>query len=287
MALIDRFTSFNNINLNNFYKLIINNYHVGYVNSQHATQLVEYLPNIFVINEYLTLNHQYNNANFEELSDLFDEVAKVLLDKYLISSIKEEYLVVNPINNSNILFKLDRNLFPFLGIQARGVHLNGYVLKKDEPYIWVAKRAKDKLVYPGKLDNIVAGAIPYGLGANTTVIKEANEEASIDKNLASQSVLVNCFSYMFAYKTGIRNDVIFEFDLKMPETFVPFPNDGEVEKFELIKAVDVLDILSNTDDFKFNSGIVVINFLRRLGVIKDTDYPEVVQFFSNNKVSLI
>ncbi|WP_084627802.1 DUF4743 domain-containing protein [Elstera litoralis] len=53
---------------------------------------------------------------------------------------------------------VDRAAADFLGIRAYGVHLN--VVSDDE--MWIARRAKNKAIAPGKLDNLVAGGQPYG-----------------------------------------------------------------------------------------------------------------------------
>ena len=48
--------------------------------------------------------------------------------------------------------------------------------------------------------------------------------------------------------------------------------DGEVDAFYLWSINKVRDILEQTDDFKFNSGLVVIDFMVRHGFI-DADEP--------------
>ena len=77
------------------------------------------------------------------------------------------------------LARIDRGAIPSFGIQAIGVHVNGLVERSDGVHVWVARRAKDKQLDPGKLDHIVAGGVPAGLDPWQTLIKEAGEEGSI------------------------------------------------------------------------------------------------------------
>src|SRR3546814_9663928 len=76
---------------------------------------------------------------------------------------------------------------PLFGVPAFGVHVNGYVATADGPRLWVGRRAKHKMVAPGKLDHLVAGGQPYGLGLMENVVKEAQEEASIPADLAARA----------------------------------------------------------------------------------------------------
>ncbi len=63
-----------------------------------------------------------------------------------------------------VLGRSDRGALPVLGIEAVGVHLNGLVERADGLHMWIGRRAPDKLLDPGKLDHIVGGGVPAGLG---------------------------------------------------------------------------------------------------------------------------
>ena len=61
---------------------------------------------------------------------------------------------------------------------------------------------------------------------------------------------------------------------------VPVGNDGEVERFELMPIAHVIEILRETDDFKFNVNLVLIDFLARHGLLdpdKEPDYAAVIK----------
>ena len=171
------------------------------------------------------------------------------------------------------IFRLDRGAVPFFGVRAYGVHLNGYRRDGDKYSLWIGRRASNKQVAPGKLDNIVAGGIGNGYGAAATLAKEAEEEAAIPTALIACAVPVGALSYRMETKIGIRDDVMFVYDLEVPPEFVPANSDGEIAGFELMKLTDILDRVRATTDFKFNVNLVILDFAVRHGVLRPDD-PE-------------
>lgn len=165
------------------------------------------------------------------------------------------------------LARLDRGALPYLGVWSEGVHVNGLVLRSDGPWLWVAERAADKSLDPGKLDHLVAGGIPAGLSPWETLGKEAAEEAAIPSALARQAVAVGRISYAMERPEGLRRDRLHCYDLWLPEDFSPRPADGEVAGFALWPLPRVLSELRGTDRFKFNVALVLIDLFLRLGLI--------------------
>ncbi len=166
-----------------------------------------------------------------------------------------------------VLARIDRGALPSFGIQAVGIHVNGLVRRGDGLHMWVARRARDKLLDPGKLDHIVAGGVPAGLGPVETLVKEAAEEASITPKLASAAVQVGLIGYAMERPEGLRRDWLYCYDLLLPDDFTPQAADGEVEAFELWPIAQVVTTVRDTDDFKFNVNLVLIDLFIRLGVI--------------------
>jgi 8-oxo-dGTP pyrophosphatase MutT (NUDIX family) len=167
---------------------------------------------------------------------------------------------------TGVLTTIDRGALPAFGILAEGVHLNGLVHKDDGLHLWVARRAADKLLDPGKLDHLVAGGISAGMGAWDTLIKEAAEEASIDAQLAGKAIRTGEITYAMQRGEGLRRDRLHCYDLILPVDFVPHPADGEVEGFELWPIGRVFETARDTDDFKFNVNLVLIDLFARLGM---------------------
>lgn len=165
------------------------------------------------------------------------------------------------------LARIDRGALPRLGVWSEGVHVNGLVRRGDGPWLWVAERAADKALDPGKLDHLVAGGVPAGLTPIETLIKEAAEEADIPAALARRSAEMGRIAYAMERAEGLRRDRLHCYDLWLPEDFVPRPADGEVAGFTLWPAPAVLERLRGTDDFKFNVALVLIDLFLRLGLI--------------------
>lgn len=171
------------------------------------------------------------------------------------------------------LFRMERGAVPLFGVLAHGVHVNGYVAGEEGLRLWVGRRAQDKTVAPGKLDHLVAGGQPYGLSLMENVVKEAQEEASIPADLARLARPVGALRYICEREDGLRNDVVFCYDLELPANFQPRPDDDEVESFSLWSMDDVLKRLKQTDDFKFNVALVNIHFALRHGILDPDGEP--------------
>jgi 8-oxo-dGTP pyrophosphatase MutT (NUDIX family) len=165
------------------------------------------------------------------------------------------------------LARIDRGAIPFFGVRAIGVHLNGLVRRPDGLHLWIARRALDKRLDAGKLDNIVAGGVPAGLTPQETLVKEAAEEAAIPAGLIAKARPMSEIRYAMLREEGLRRDVLYCYDLDLPASFTPSATDGEVEGFELWPIARVLDTVRDTDAFKFNVNLVLIDLLRRLGLI--------------------
>jgi 8-oxo-dGTP pyrophosphatase MutT (NUDIX family) len=166
-----------------------------------------------------------------------------------------------------VLTQLDRGALPSFGVTAVGVHVNGLVHRADGLHLWVARRARNKLLDPGKLDHIVAGGVPAGLTPGDTLVKEAAEEAAIPPSLSATASHAGVIGYAMERAEGLRRDLLHCYDLTLPETFSPRAADGEVEAFELWPIERVMQAVRNTNDFKFNVTLVLIDLFLRLGLL--------------------
>jgi 8-oxo-dGTP pyrophosphatase MutT (NUDIX family) len=201
-----------------------------------------------------------------------------LLRSGVIASIRGEAFAITEGWLGPLLFELDRGSVPFFGTRSYGVHLNGYRRDGDQLLLWIGTRALDKRVAPGKLDNLVAGGISAGYDAATTLIKEAAEEAGMPDKLARRARPAGAIRYRMAVPEGLRDDVLFGYDLEVAPDFVPRNTDGELSGFQLMSLTECLDRVRETDDFKFNVNLVLIDFALRHGTItpEDAGYLELV-----------
>ena len=249
---------------------------LGRVNHGLARRLTDY-PKVFQVSE-LAVSLNPDLADFDARTQAVREVLVQLRDAGDIPRWRnEDYPLVRRWGDPPFL-KMERGAVPLFGARGFGVHVNGYVMRPDGLHLWVGRRSKTKQAAPGKLDHLVAGGQPYGLGIVENVIKEAGEEAGLAPELAQRAVSVGAISYICERAgEGLRDDVLFCFDLEMPVEAVPRNTDGEVESFELWPMTRVLETIRDTEDFKFNVNLVILDFAIRRGLLTPDDphYQEI------------
>jgi 8-oxo-dGTP pyrophosphatase MutT (NUDIX family) len=181
--------------------------------------------------------------------------------------VRHEDFDVRETADGPVLAVLDRGALPDFGVIGVGVHVNGLVQRPDGWHLWVGKRAADKKLDPGKLDNLVGGGVSAGMDAFETLVKEAAEEAALPEALSRTARQMACFAYNMERPEGLRRDVVFAYDLLLPADFTPRPADGEVESFALWPLPQVFEAVCRTDDFKFNVNLVLIDLFIRFGLV--------------------
>lgn len=199
-------------------------------------------------------------------------VVRSLIDDGILDDWRGEAYPVG-IRFAEPLFTIDRGAVPSLGVRGYGVHLNGYVRRGEEIHMWIGRRSPTKRMAPNKLDQLVAGGQPAGLTPSENLIKEAGEEASIPREMVEKARPVGAITYCTEREDGLRNDVLFVYDLEIPEGFEPDNTDGELSGFELLPIGAVMELVRTTEEFKFNCALVVIDFLIRHGLIAP-EHPE-------------
>jgi isopentenyldiphosphate isomerase len=244
---------------------------LGWVAQAFAKRLRDF-PRVFeVTDKAVTLLARY--GDFETRSAVLEETLRALHDFGEIPKWRGEDYGISRRWGAAPLFRMERGAVPLFGVLAYGVHVNGYVVAEEGPRLWVGKRAKHKAIAPGKLDHLVAGGQPLGLSLMENVVKEAGEEASVPPALAELARPVGALRYICERAEGLRNDVVFCFDLELPANFQPRPDDDEVESFSLWSMDEVLQRLRDSDDFKFNVALVNLHFALRHGVLNPDSEP--------------
>jgi Domain of unknown function (DUF4743) len=169
------------------------------------------------------------------------------------------------------LLQIERVAARAFGVRCYCVQLNGIVRGGAEPQTWIARRSLSKPVGPGKLDQIVGGGLPIGVGPRDNLIKECAEEASIPAALAREARPVGAVAYLTQHGDICDDEVLFNYDLVLPPDFVPVNTDGEVAGFELWPLTRVKAVLADTDDFLFDVALSLIDFLIRHGAVDPSD----------------
>ena len=213
-------------------------------------------------------------TGFEARTLVLAEVVRTLGADGLIQPLHGESYAVTPGRRDQARCLIDRTAAPWFGVRAFGQHLNGYVRTAQGGIdLWIGRRAADRRVYPLHLDNLVAGGLPYGVGLRDNLRKECREEADIAPALADQAVAVGAVTYCREAREGLKPDVMYCYDLELPEDFVPCNTDGEVETFHRLPLTEVARLVRDTEEFKLNCNLVVIDFLVRHGGL-DQEHPD-------------
>eukprot|EP00884_Botryococcus_braunii_P009748 jgi/Botrbrau1/18775/Bobra.0386s0093.1 len=218
--------------------------------------------------EVIQLHERLQGASTDVLNKEVAGLLKEMKEEGLIEGWRDELFPVISAFDAQPFCLMERAAVTYFGIKGYGIHVNGYVEGPEGIKLWVARRSANKPTWPGKLDHIVAGGQPYGLSCEDNVVKECEEEASVPEELARTAMPVGCVSYESMQPSGLKRDVLFCYDLRLPPSFVPTPLDGEVDSFQLMPIEEVAQLVRDTTEFKDNCNLVIIDFLIRHGIIK-------------------
>jgi len=257
-----------------FIPWLIGNQVVGWLRPWLVEKLKE-RPDVFrVADDQVQLVEQLDN--FDDRSNALAEVVDQLAKAQLITPPMGEFYPVTPTGRKEACCIMDRAAAAYFGVRAFGQHLNGYVRKSDGLYMWLGRRARDRLIFPGALDNMVAGGLPWDVSLEDNLSKECAEEAGLPESVARQAVPVGLVSYNRVAERGYRPDILYCYDLELSPGFEPQNTDGEVESFMLLPVEEVARLVRETDEFKLNCNLVIIDFLLRHGYIdpQDEEYLE-------------
>src|SRR6516162_11627201 len=270
MSFSDHIRACNNYDPARVVPLTAGNERVGLLRRDNAEALRRF-PDVFAAGEDKV--ELVARGGVAAVSRAVDAVVDALVDERRVPKWRNETFDVTSRWGTPPVFRLDRGAVPFFGTRAYGVHLNGYLRQGDVIYLWVGRRSPSKQIAPNKLDNLVAGGIGNEHGVRETLLKEGEEEASVPASVMSQAISAGAVSYRMETALGIRDDVLFVFDLEMPADFVPKNRDGELVHFELMPVSTVLERIRETSDFKFNVNLVILDFAVRHGLLRPDD-PE-------------
>ena len=260
-----------------FIAFVVGGEQLGMVRSEFAEALCE-LDEAFALDD-TELQWVSAPSGFAARTEAIQRICDELIGRGLVSYRHGEQYPVTPGRREDARFLIDRACAPYFGVRAFGQHINGFVRRPDGLWMWVARRAADRRVYPNRLDNMVAGGLPWGIAFDENLRKECAEEAGMPAQLADRAIPVGAITYCRASKRGLKPDVMYCYDLELPADFEPHCRDGEVAGFELMPIEQVAEIVRDTDEFKLNCNLVIIDFLVRHGVLtpEHPDYLEIVQ----------
>ncbi len=277
MSYLDHIKRSNQYDADRFLPFFVGNEQMGWVMPDFMDHLKAY-DNVFQVDE-MRLQIHPDLKTAQSRTEALAPVLEALHRQGVIASwVGEPYAVSHHFDEQPRLL-MERAAVSYFGVRGYGVHVNGLVQKQDGVHIWIARRTRDKPMWPGRLDQMVAGGQPYGIGLMENVIKESAEEAAIPENLSSQAEAVSEIHYRGQNNRGMNVDTLFNYDLWMPEDFTPHNTDGEVDEFMLMPLEEMAHITDTSDEFKDNCNLVNIDLLLRQGYIEPShpDYDAITQ----------
>lgn len=249
---------------------------VGQVRADFAVEL-ERFDDVFRVSKG-KIELADNLKSAESRTDAMAQVLAQLRKEDRVPGWRDELYPATTSFGTPSLFDMERAAVPLFGVRGYGVHINGIVTDGDTMSMWIGRRSMSKPTGPGKLDQMVAGGQPAGMSLRDNMVKECAEEAGVPGDLAAKAISVGVVSYITERDEGLRHDILYNFDLRLPGDFKPMNTDGEVSDFYFWPIEQVAKTIRDTDGFKFNSALVIIDFLVRHGLIDadDPDYTEIV-----------
>jgi 8-oxo-dGTP pyrophosphatase MutT (NUDIX family) len=204
-------------------------------------------------------------------SAALDCVARTLAAEGQLTAWRDERYAVVARFDAEPLFLLERAAARYFGIRTFAAHVNGIVRDRGTVVgMWFARRSPTKAIDPGLLDNLVGGGIAAGESIESTVVKEAQEEAGIDAILARRAQRAGTVEICRAQPDGLQRETIFVHDLELPQTFEPVCVDGEAVGHRLVDLAGAARLIANSDGpdvVTVDASVVVTDFLLRHGSI--------------------
>lgn len=260
----------NTHDLSGFRPLLADGAAVGWVRHQTAARLTRF-PATFRMESDAVAMHPLHDTP-ESRTESVGRVLAELAEAGEMEPLRDELYAVKTRWHGPEHFRLDRAAAPLFGLRAWGVHALGYVRDRAGGLsLWIGRRAPDKRVSPDKLDSTIGGGQPAGLTFRENLFKEAEEECSMPRALAERAVSVGTVTYCMENEAGLKADTLVLFDIELPDDFVPRSTDGEHVGFELMPVAEVLRLIRDSEDFKFNIPLVVLDFCIRHGLLTPDD----------------
>lgn len=277
MSFLDKIQLCNNWQRSDYLPWLINGQIYGWILPSFAEHLKAWSEVFHIDEQTVVLNPKLDT--YQKRTDALVPIIESLHQQGVIDTWVDEQYPVNLAFGEQGMLEYERAATLYFGSSSYGIHVNGLVQKADGIHVWVGVRTLDKPFYPGKFDQMVAGGQPVGIGLQENLIKEAAEEANIQAELAATAKQVSQLTYRQNCSRGLDQSIIYNYDLWLPEDFVPENTDGEVSEFILMPIQDIYDITESSLQFKDNCNLVNIDLLIRHGVLNEqhADFEEIVQ----------
>ena len=192
------------------------------------------------------------------LSASLAAIAQALRDRGFVRAWRDEQLAVCDAGGT-ALGSVERGAARLLGIATHAVHLVGL---SEQGSHWVQQRALNKADDPGLWDTLVGGMVAAGEDAESTLLRECEEEAGLalrqlrDVRLGGQ---VTSRRPCASTPGGYIVERIDWYLGTVPQSLVPQNRDGEVAQFELLTVAELRERLQS-GSFTIDAGRIFSNF---------------------------
>lgn len=179
----------------------------------------------------------------EDRSAGLDRINRQLRREGLVLAWRDEtYPLLPAAGEGPLLATLERAASRFWGTLTFGAHCNGYLAGADgrPSHLWIARRALDKAVDPGLLDNLIGGGVPLGQTPADTVVREGWEEAGLTPAQMQGLRPGRRFTVRRDVAEGLQHEQVSVFDLALPPGLQPANQDGEVHSLALMPVAEAL-----------------------------------------------
>jgi 8-oxo-dGTP pyrophosphatase MutT (NUDIX family) len=278
MNLLDRIRICHRRDMAKYRPFIADGADIGWINRDLAERLRGF-PRIFRAAENAV---ELVPGGYEARTAAMAEVVATLRDEGLVTGWRDEAFPVAASFYAPPLFAIERAAVKAFGIRYYCVQLNGLVGAGEGQHMWIGRRAMSKPIGPGKLDQIVGGGVPLGYSLAEALVKECAEEAGMPAALAGRAHPVGAITILAEEDGGLWHETLFNYDLTLPDDFVPENADGEVESFELMSVAEVRSRLERSDDFLFDVVPLLADCLMRHGHLSpdDPDYVALAELLA-------
>lgn len=202
------------------------------------------------------------------LSATLAEVARGLARDGAIRGWRDETYAIRTQDGGSVAFHIERAARRFFGLTSSSAHLNGYRGSGAKLEIAIARRAATKPIDPGMLDNLVAGGVRSGQDPWQTLLRESAEEAGVPPTLGAMARPAGVLRICREVPEGLDSEILYVYDLTLPEDFKPRNTDGEVSEFLSLAPAALLERIARWE-LTVDAGLVAADFMLRYGNLDD------------------
>jgi 8-oxo-dGTP pyrophosphatase MutT (NUDIX family) len=201
-------------------------------------------------------------------TEVLATINTALREQGFVAAWRDETFAITGLHTGALLASTERAACRFWGSLTLGVHVNGYQASDQgrPTHLWIAQRSANKATDPGLRDNLVGGGVPQGQSPFDALLREAWEEAGLQPDQVKQGLHTGpVLRISRALPEGWQLEDVHCFDVRLPASWSPTNQDGEVQGFACLPVADAL-VLARSGAMTVDAARVTLNFLQRHGL---------------------